>query len=97
MNGTQFIQGKKEPCPAPKKYICWVCGNEFQTYNNKLYFTELNMEAVAEVCEACWLSAEESFLIREIGRHNASIPGEIIERKVQDLIVQYRDPVHFSA
>lgn len=98
MNGTQFIQGKKEPCPAPKKYVCWVCGKEFQTYNAKIYFTEMNMEAVSQVCEdPCWLKAEESDLVNEIIRHNTHIPGEVIRKKVQDLMSQYREPAHFGA
>jgi hypothetical protein len=98
VNGTQFFQGKSEPSPAPNKYVCWVCGREYEAYNASINLLELNLQAASEICEdPCWLKAEESDLVREIRRHNSNIPGEVIERKVQDLIAQYRDPVHFGA
>gem|GEM_PF-3580110 len=98
MNGTQFFQGKKQSSPAPKKYICWVCKREFQTYNTSLNILELNVQAICEICEdSCWLTAEESDIVREIRQHNADIPGEVIEKKVQDLIAQYRGQAYSGA
>lgn len=98
MNGAEHMIGKKDPWPAPKNYVCWVCGRKYQAYNVSIYLTELNVNAVSEICEdPCWLSAGEAELVGEIRRHNADIPGEVIERKVQDLIVQYREPVHFRS